>query len=127
MDLIIDTNALSAIIDGDPAVKPIVQHAASVGISVITLGEYRFGILKSSRPEAGEQWLRNYLHLYDVLHIDEETSRRYAELRFTLKRAGTPVPSNDLWIAALCRQHGLPILSRDKHFDAVPGVRRIIW
>jgi tRNA(fMet)-specific endonuclease VapC len=44
-----------------------------------------------------------------------------------LKRAGTPIPTNDLWIAALCRQHDLPLLSRDRHFDRVPGLRRIAW
>jgi predicted nucleic acid-binding protein len=44
-----------------------------------------------------------------------------------LKRAGTPIPSNDVWIAALCRQHSLPVVSRDRHFDAVPGLKRLHW
>lgn len=125
--MIIDTNALSAIIDGDPAIKPLVQRAATVEISVITLGEYQFGILKSSKPGPGERWLRDYLHLYKILPVSEETSRHYAELRLSLKLAGTPIPLNDLWIASQCRQHDLPILSRDRHFDVVEGMRRIEW
>jgi tRNA(fMet)-specific endonuclease VapC len=51
----------------------------------------------------------------------------YAAVRMELKKAGTPIPSNDVWIAALCRQHSLPIVSRNRHFDAVPGLRRLHW
>jgi predicted nucleic acid-binding protein len=127
LGLIVDTNALSAIIDGDRAIKPIVQRAPSVEVSVVTLGEYRFGILRSSRPAAAERWLRDFLHLYKTLDVDKETSFHYAELRFALKRAGTPIPLNDLWIAAQARQYDLSVLSRDKHFDAVGGIRRISW
>ena len=125
--MIIDTNALSAIIDGDPDIKPLVQRAATVEISVITLGEYRFGILKSSKPGPGERWLRDYLHLYKILPVTEETSRHYAELRLSLKRAGPPIPLNDLWIAAQCREYDLPILSRDRHFDVADEIRRVEW
>jgi predicted nucleic acid-binding protein len=55
------------------------------------------------------------------------TDRHYAELRQELKRAGTPVPSNGLWIAAQSREFGLPVLSRDAHFDHVNGMRRMSW
>jgi len=48
-------------------------------------------------------------------------------LRIELKRAGTPLPANDLWIAALAREHGLPIVSRDAHFDRVRGIQRLAW
>jgi predicted nucleic acid-binding protein len=62
-----------------------------------------------------------------VLEITSETAVRYAELRSELKRAGAPIPSNDAWIAALCRQHSLPLLSKDRHFDVVKGIRRVEW
>lgn len=52
---------------------------------------------------------------------------KYAEVRSELKKAGTPIPANDGWIAALCRQHDLPLLSQDKHFDSVKGLRRVDW
>ena len=61
------------------------------------------------------------------LAINERTAFHYAEIRFELKQKGTPIPANDLWIAALARQHDLPILSRDQHFDRVAGLRRIGW
>jgi predicted nucleic acid-binding protein len=62
-----------------------------------------------------------------VLGGDEPTAERYAQIRGELKRIGRPIPSNDLWIAALARQHALPLLSRDQHFDAVPGLKRVGW
>ena len=62
-----------------------------------------------------------------VLEITSDTAAQYAELRCELKRAGTPIPANDAWIAALCHQHSLPILSRDQHFDLVKGIRRLSW
>lgn len=62
-----------------------------------------------------------------MLPVNEATSRHYAQIRLELKRAGRPIPVNDLWIAALCRQHGYDLLSRDRHFDAVAGLRRISW
>ena len=127
MGLILDTNALSAVIDGDHAIRPIVQRASSVEISVITLGEYRFGISKSSRKADAERWLEKYLGLYTILNVTEETAAHYAEVRLQLRNAGKPIPSNDLWIAAHCRQFDLSILSRDEHFDYVSLVRRIVW
>ncbi len=127
MGLILDTNALSAVVDGDPAIKPMVQRATSVEISVITLGEYRFGISQSTRRAQCEKWLRDYLELYSILNITNETTRHYADLRVALRRAGTPIPSNDLWIAAQSRQYDLPILSRHQHFERVHEVRRLSW
>jgi len=125
--LILDTNALSAIVDGDAGIEPHLKRARVVAIPVVVLGEYRFGILQSKRRARHEEWLREYLNLYRILSVDLETSQFYAELRLELKRAGTPIPSNDLWIAALGRQHGLPVLSRDLHFDFVSGLHRVSW
>ena len=63
----------------------------------------------------------------DVLDVNSETARHYADVREELRRAKTPIPENDLWIAALARQHDLPVITRDAHFDNVPGIRRIGW
>jgi predicted nucleic acid-binding protein len=62
-----------------------------------------------------------------VLEIPLDTAAAYSEIRQTLKERATPIPSNDVWIAALARQHNLSILSTDPHFDRVPGIRRISW
>jgi tRNA(fMet)-specific endonuclease VapC len=125
--VILDTNGLSAVADGDPALEPLLRKAAEVAVPVIVLGEYRYGIQQSRDRQRYEQWLTESIRNYRVLNVDEETATSYATLRSELKRAGTPIPSNDVWIAAFCRQHSLPVLSRDRHFDLVRGIERIDW
>lgn len=125
--MILDTNALSAIADNElPAVR-VFSHAASVELPVIVLGEYRFGIALSRHRGQYEQWLQELIAAARVLPVDQDTSGHHAQIRADLKKAGQPIPSNDLWIAALCRQHHLPLMSPDKHFDAVLNLKRIGW
>lgn len=125
--MILDTNGMSALAEGESALESILRKANRVAIPVIVLGEYRYGISRSREQKRYEEWLTEYLPKFLILDIDERTTVPYAAIRSELKRAGTPIPSNDVWIAALCRQHSLPLLTRDRHFDAVPGIRRIAW
>jgi len=127
MDLILDTDALSAIAEGAREASRQFSRARRVAIPVIVLGEYRFGIAQSRHQPEYERWLGGMVSVCNVLEVSEETAIWYAEIRGQLKEAGTPIPSNDVWMAALCRQHTLSILSRDRHFDLVKGVRRLDW
>jgi predicted nucleic acid-binding protein len=125
--MIVDTNALSAAADGDPGVVAILARAGQMAIPVIVLGEYRYGIAPSRNRANYEDWLTGLLQDCFVLDITEPTTQYYAEITLELKRKGKPIPTNDLWIAALCRQHSLPLLSHDQHFDLVSGTKRISW
>jgi predicted nucleic acid-binding protein len=125
--LILDTNALSAAADREPAALKIVASAESLAVPAIVLGEYRLGIAQSRHRNDYENWLREWVASVRVLEVDERTSRHYAAIGFELKEMGKPIPTNDLWIAALCRQHSLSLLSRDRHFDLVAGLRRVDW
>jgi len=125
--VILDTNGLSAFAEGEPALEPLLRKATQIAIPVIVLGEYRYGIAHSRDRKHYEEWLTAYLPRFRVLDVDDETTLFYRDVRTELKRAGTPIPSNDVWIAALGRQYRLPLLSRDRHFDAVPGLRRLAW
>jgi tRNA(fMet)-specific endonuclease VapC len=125
--LILDTNALSAAADLDPDALEVVAHAERLAVPVIVLGEYRMGIAQSRRRNEYESWLREWIGAVTVLEIDEETADHYAAIGLELKKSGKPIPANDLWIAALCRQHSLPLLSRGRHFDGVKGLKRINW
>jgi tRNA(fMet)-specific endonuclease VapC len=125
--VILDTNGLSALAEGEPGLEPLLRRAAQVAIPVIVLGEYRYGISQSRNQLHYEQWLAEYLPSFRILDVDERTTIFYSAVRRELKKAGTPIPSNDVWIAALCRQHALPLLSRDLHFDAVSGITRLDW
>jgi tRNA(fMet)-specific endonuclease VapC len=125
--LILDTNALSAFVDGKPELGSILRAQRRAAIPVIVLGEFRYGISASRHRQTYEHWLDTHLRDFDILAINAETTLPYASLRAALKRSGRPIPGNHAWIAALAMQHGLPILSRDEHFDALPDVRRIGW
>ena len=125
--MILDTNGLSAMADGESALEELLQAAGEVIVPVIVLGEYRFGIAQSRDRSWYEQWLVEALTYCKMIPVDEETARFYAKIRLELKLAGHPIPANDIWIAALVRQYDLPLLSRDRHFDYVRGLRRISW
>jgi predicted nucleic acid-binding protein len=125
--LILDTNALSAFVDGEPGIGAILGSQNRAAIPVIALGEFRYGIMGSRHRKTYEEWLNAHLRHFDLLPITAETTVPYAALRATLKRLGRPIPANDAWIAALAVQYRLPVLSRDEHFDDLPGVQRIGW
>jgi tRNA(fMet)-specific endonuclease VapC len=125
--MIVDTNALSAIADDHPGVVTILGRIDQMAIPVIVLGEYRYGIAQSRHRVAYENWLAEFVRDCIVFDVNESTAIRYAEIAIELKRAGKPIPANDLWIAALCRQHSLPLLSRDRHFDFIAGMKRVGW
>ena len=125
--MILDTNALSAFVDGESGVGRILRRQERAAIPVIVLGEFRYGIAQSKHRSAYEAWLKSQLPSFDILTVTEETAVAYAALRLVLKRLGRPIPANDAWIAALALQHRLSVLSRDEHFDAIPGLEREGW
>lgn len=125
--MILDTNALSALLDKEAALLEAIRESRELALPVIVLGEFRFGISVSRRRDEYLAWLRRDLSLFRVLPVVEETSVYYATIRSELKAGGSPIPANDTWIAALARQHRMPIVSRDTHFDRVKNVERVGW
>lgn len=96
-------------------------------LPLIVVGEYRYGLLRSRQNRRLSDLLDTLVRESTVLTIDLGTTKAYAEVRDGLRRQGTPIPENDVWIAALARQHGLPVVSRDAHFDHVRGITRRSW
>jgi len=125
--MILDTNALSALADGDEKLADRLDEDPLPAVPVIVLGEYRYGIRDSRHRAAYESWLNENLPGFAVLSIDAATAVTYAELRHELKALGKAIPENDIWIAALARQHRLPVLSRDQHFSFVPKLQHLDW
>lgn len=125
--MIVDTNGLSAWWLNEPSFIRHIAQAGRLCVPVPALAEFRFGILKSKFHEKMIAWLEESLATVSVLSADETTTRHYAEIRLQLTTAGTPIPMNALWIAAIARQHKLPVISRDTHFDHVTGITRIGW
>ncbi len=125
--MILDTNALSAAAEEHPSVMGVLAGVQQLALPVVVIGEYRYGIAQSRHQARYRRWLDSLITDCTVLDVNERTTHHYAAISVELRQAGQPIPTNDLWIAALCRQHGLPLLSRDRHFDVVSGVQRVDW
>ncbi len=125
--MILDTNAVSAFAEGNASVREKIATGPGPYLPVIVVGEYRFGLLETRDRQRRLAWLEQLTRHWTVLEISLDTAAAYAEIRQSLKERATPIPSNDVWIAALARQHNLSILSADPHFDEVSGIRRISW
>jgi predicted nucleic acid-binding protein len=125
--LILDTNALSAAAEEHPGVIKFLAVAQQLALPVVVIGEYRYGISQSRHRARYRRWLEALINDCTVLDITDQTTHHYAAISVELRKRGKPIPTNDLWIAALCRQHDLPLLSRDHHFDVVFGIRRLDW
>ena len=125
--MILDTNAISALISGDPQLEAVLEASLRHHLPVMALGEYRFGLRASKYRRVLEPLLDRLEQESHVLAVAATTTRIYADARHELKVAGHPIPENDVWIAALARQHDLPIVSRDEHLRRVKGVTVITW
>ncbi len=121
MNLALDTSAYSEFMRGDRNRVFQIQSAQSVVIPLIVIGELRGGFLMGSRSLQNEQTLQRFLNQprVSVLNPDDATSHRYAQLVQQLRQQGTPIPTNDVWIAALSLQHNLVLCTSDGHFDHI--------
>lgn len=125
--MILDTDALSAWAEGDRSIEPVLRSVTEVVIPVIVLGEFDYGIRQSRHYQRYADWLDASLDSVEIAMIDHEVARAYGAVRLKLKQAGTPIPINDTWIAAIARHRRLHIVSRDGHFDAVSGIQSVSW
>ncbi len=125
--MILDTNAVSAILAGDEKLGEIVAIRSRHELPVIVVGEYRCGLRGSRFRKTLEPLLDQLIAESIILEIDLETARIYAGVREKLRKAGHPIPENDIWIAALGVQHNLAVVSRDRDFERIEGLDHISW
>lgn len=127
MKILIDTNRLTDLLCGDSEIENAIERAIEVWVPFITLGELKAGFLCGRRAAENEALLAAFLALpgVDILCADRETTDVYARLFFHLRRAGTSIPTNHLWIASLAVQHNLSLLTRDRHFSKIPQISRL--
>jgi len=122
MRILVDSNRYQDFCEGAPQAVQVIRRAAEIMIPFIVLGELRAGFACGTRSEKNEQTLTRFLNSPRVkqLFADEDTTHQYARLFRQLRKQGTPIPTNDLWIAALALQHDLLLFTRDNHFDHLP-------
>jgi predicted nucleic acid-binding protein len=118
----LDTNRLTDLLRGDAALADRLAACEEVRIPLIVLAEIMAGFCGGTQLHRNEALLRRFLakSTVSILLPGRETVERYARLFVQLKRAGTPVPDNDLWIAALVLEHDLTLITRDRHFGCIP-------
>ena len=124
----LDTSAYSQFRRGEPRVIELIDRAEWLGVPAIVLGELRAGFLLGGRASANEADLMKFLSnpVVNVLGVDAEVSRHYAEIVVDLRRAGTPISTNDIWIAAVAAREGALVLSYDVDFKAISRVGAVI-
>lgn len=122
--VMMDASAYAAFLRGSPEVKEAVQQADEIVFNPVVLGELIAGFLMGRNERKNRAILKDFLSFPRVIvaEIDEETSERYAVIVQSLRMKGTPIPTNDLWIAASAMQHGLKVLTTDKHYLKVPQI-----
>jgi predicted nucleic acid-binding protein len=119
--VLLDTSAYSAFKRGNPEVLALLQEADEIHVNAVVLGELGAGFRGGTRRRENEQELTAFLASPRVrlAPMGEETADRYASIHAYLKKAGTPIPTNDLWIAATAMEHGLRVITTDGDFDRV--------
>jgi tRNA(fMet)-specific endonuclease VapC len=125
--LALDTNRYTDLCRGDASAINTVEHADEVWLPVIVLAELRAGFAVGSQGARNEAVLRRFLLKSGVrvLFADEQTTHHYAAVYRQLRKQGTPIPTNDMWIASLVLQHSLVLFARDPHFDALPQLSQV--
>jgi tRNA(fMet)-specific endonuclease VapC len=124
---LLDTNAVIAIFANDRSAVELVQGCAECFLPAIVLGELYFGVSQSSKANDNQKRIEEFSSHMPVLVCDHETAVHYGRIKHALRKAGTPIPENDVWIAAIASQHDLTLMSNDQHFDHVQGLVRAGW
>lgn len=127
MKLALDTNAYKALSQGDPRLAGDIRRAEMIGLPIIVLGELWFGFMNGSMLRQNTETLERVLATprVEILQLDEQTTRVFGEIATLLRQAGIVIQQNDIWIAALCKQHGFALATRDQGFQHVLGLEVI--
>ena len=125
--VILDTNAYVAYLQGDQKILNTLAEADTTFMSIFVLGELYAGFKGGIRETKNVEILRRFLRktTVTILNATQETAEIFGTVKNSLKLSGTPIPINDVWIASHALETGSVIVTYDKHFDVVPGVR--VW
>jgi predicted nucleic acid-binding protein len=126
---VLDTNVYSDYAEGVPeTVELMATQGEQIYLPSIVLGELHFGFMKGKRQAFNEKKLRQFTDILNVeiINVNADVARKYAAIYLSLRKKGTKIPINDVWIAASCMEVGGTLLTRDKHFNVVDQIEMII-
>lgn len=121
---IIDSNIVIGLFRNDQSAINALKEISTVYMPVIVLGELFYGANVSDQTALRVNQIQDFQKKVRLLPCDEKTAEMYGKIKSQLKKAGTPIPENDIWIAALAKQHRLTLLTNDKHFHQVKDIRK---
>ncbi len=124
---LLDTNVIIALFAGEAGLRNQLEQAKEVFVPTIALGELYFGAGKSGRAKENLGRLDEFAVSASVLACDLGTAREYGVIKNSLREKGRPIPENDIWIAAIARQYGLTLVTRDAHFDGISELAMEAW
>jgi predicted nucleic acid-binding protein len=127
MRIALDSNRYTDLCRGVPEVVEVIEDAVEVHVPLIVVAEQRAGFAHGTNREKNERVLTRFLNTAGVFVLapDEQTTYFYADAYAYLRKKGKPIPTNDLWIAALALQHQLVLFDRDADFDHLPQLARL--
>jgi len=123
----LDTNAVSALLEGDASLTKLLEGETRFALPIIVIGEYRYGLLRSRHRRQLDAMVDELVAAADILSVGLQTTLVYAQVRERLRARGRPLPENDVWLAALCIEAGVDLVTRDRDFDHVEGLRVVSW
>jgi tRNA(fMet)-specific endonuclease VapC len=124
---LLDTNIVIALFASDPSVQRHISEAEEIFIPATVIGELFFGAFNSTQQEKNISRIEEFAQFNAVLSCGLATGKEYGCIKALLKRRGTPVPENDIWIAAVALEHDLTLVSRDQHFNGIDRLRKMSW
>ncbi len=125
---VVDTNILSDLFRGEASVRNLLREFESIYVPVTALGELLFGFVLGSREMENRRRLDQFLsqRSVEILPASPSVAEHYALLMASLRKRGTPLPTNDVWIAATACAEKVPLISRDRHFAKINGLQLIV-
>ena len=128
MKICIDTNIYSAFKKGDKTIIDLLENCDEIFIPSIVLGELYAGFYLGTRVKQNLEELNLFLNMPGIyiINIDKEIADRYGMLIKILKEQGTPIPTNDVWIAAAALEKGTKLATYDAHFSNIPGIVEVV-
>lgn len=124
---LLDTNIIIAIFKRDANVIQQIGLAADTFVPAVAIGELFYGAHNSAHVKRNLREVQEFAAQAQVLNCDQLTAEVYGQIKTELKASGNPIPENDIWIAAIARQHGLILVTRDQHFQKVNGLTIESW
>ena len=125
--ILLDTSIIIEVLNGNKKIADKLNDLKEFSISSVVLGELFVGINRVANKQKHFKILNDFINLSTIVDVDKDTAVCYGELMASLYKKGKPIPTNDIWIAAIAKQHDFTLITQDKHFKEIGDIRIKFW